>query len=323
MSGFERIRDFGRWLREVQTNLAGSDAPREALALDGDTPVLLQRSGAVYDVSRPARPGDNRPVYLSDSSALIAKVKVTPEAALYGQSAARIEAAKASPFPLEDGAFALVPDPAGWSDTGADWTLAAAPKQRIDEIRAALTAAGARPGDAFAMSDGRAMMMRQPPAPRATIMAALVALIAAIAAAVSVAYGAAAIENAAQARLTEARRSLSEAEAQAAAAQARREDAAGPLMQAQIVGAALERAPSVVSRLAALAEATPDDAYLKRATIRPELITGEFIAPDAAALAVRIGAAPAFTSARLKGAARAEAETQQRATLDISPRAGE
>lgn len=323
MSGFERIRDFLRWLREVQTNLAGPDAPREALALEEGAPVLLQRSGATYGVLRPAKPGDRAPVFLNDNSALIAEVKVLPEAAIYGVSAARIEAAKASPFPLENGAFALTPAPSAWDEAGANWTLAAAPKQRIDEIRSALTSAGARPGDAFAMVDGMAITMGDAPTPRMTLIAALVALIAALAAALSISYSASAIESAAQARLGEARRALSEAEAQATAAQAQREDAAGPLRQAQIVGAALDRAPSVVGRLAALSAATPDNAYLKRLNIRPELITGEFIAPDAAALAVRIGSAPAFASARLKGAARAEAETQQRATLDILPRVGE
>lgn len=323
MSGFEGIRDFLRWLREIQTNLGGQDAPREALALDDGAPVLLQRSGPGYAVLRTVKPGDRAPVFLSDNSALVTTVKVAPEAAIYGASAARIEAAKASPFPLEVGAFALAPDPSGWSAAGADWTLAAAPMQRIDEIRAALTAAGARPGAAFAMTGGRALMLRDPPPPRLAIIAGVFAAVAAVAAAVSVSYGAAAIEGAAQARLAEARQALSDAEAQAATALARREDAAGPLRQAQIVGAALDRAPSVVGALGALAAATPDNAYLKRLTVRPELVSGEFIAPDAAALAVRIGADPAFASARLKGAARAEAETQQRATLDILPGAGE
>lgn len=323
MSGFERIRDFMRWLREIQTNLGSPNAPREALALKDGAPVLLQRSGAEYDVLRPVKPGDKAPIYLSNDSALITSVKVSTEAAIYGPSAARIEAAKASPFPLDDGAFALTPDTTAWTESGADWTLAAAPKQRIDDIRSTLTDAGARPGDAFTMVAGKVMMLREARPPRLTMIAGLIAVVAAVAAAVSVSYGAEAIENAAQARLSEARKVLSAAEAQAATAQARREDAAGPLRQAQIVGATLDRAPSVVGRLSALAEATPDNAYLKRLNIRPEIITGEFIAPDTAALAVKIGIDPAFSSARLKGAARAEAETQQRATLDILPRVGE
>ena len=323
MSGIERIRDFLRWLGEIQANLGGSDAPRQALALDDGAPVLMQRSGATYTVARPAKPGDRGPIYLSDANILSASLKVSPEAAIYGPSAARIEAAKASPFPLEDGAFALAPDPDGWSAAGAVWTLVAAPAQRIEEVRAALSQAGARPGDAFAMAGGRALRMHAPARPRLTLIAAGLAAVAAIGAALSVHYGAASIEAAAQTRLAEARKALSEAEARAAAAQARREDAAGPLRQAQIVGAALDQAPSVVGRLGALAAATPDNAYLKRLNIRPELITGEFISPDAASLAVKIGGDPAFASARLKGAARAEAETQQRATLDILPRAGQ
>lgn len=323
MSGFERIRDFGRWLREVESNLRAPKAPREALGLQDGAPVLLQRSGGDFDVARPVKAGDKGRIYLNKNSTLITSIEVPPEAAIYGASAARIEAAKACPFPLEDGAHALTPDPSAWGQQGASWTLVAAPKQRIDEIRTTIAAAGARPGDVFGMVDGKAVMFEQPRAPRLAAITVLLAFTAALAAAVSVSYGAAAIETQAQTRLTEARRTLSAAEAQAATAQAQREAAAGPLKQAQIVGAALARAPSVVGRLAALSAATPDDAYLKRLSIRPEIMSGEFIAPDAAGLAVKIGIDPMFSSARLNGPARAEAGTQQRATLDILPRPGE
>lgn len=323
MSGVERIRDFGRWLREVESNLSAPKAPRQALGLQDGAPVMLQRSGGSFEVTRAAKPGDRAPVYLNDDNALIANIQASPESAIYGPSAAKIEAARASPFPLEDGAYALTPKAASWDEQGAHWTLVAAPNQRIDEIRATLSSAGARPGAAFAMVDGRAIRFGASRSSPMALMAALIAIIAAIGAAISVSYGAAAIESQAQSRLTEARQALGAAETKAAAAQAQREAAAGPLKQAQIVGAALARAPSVVGRLAALSSATPDDAYLKRLSIRPEIISGEFIAPDAAALAVKIGVDPLFSSARLKGSARAEAETQQRATLDILPRSGE
>ena len=167
------------------------------------------------------------------------------------------------------------------------------------------------------------MTMREQRPPRLILATSAIALAAAATAAFSLNYGAASIEGAAQNRLSEARRALADAEALAAAAETRREAAAGPLRQAQIVGATLDRAPSVVGRLAALAEATPDNAYIKRLNMGPELISGEFIAPDAAALAVKIGDVPVFSSARLKGAARAESETLQRATLEISPRVSE
>lgn len=323
MSGIERIKDFGRWLREVESNLSAPKAPREALGLQDGAPVSLQRSGEDFDVVRPTKAGESGPVYLNKNNTLVASIEVSPEAAVYGASAARIEAAKACPFPLEEGAYALAPDPSPWGQQGASWMLVAAPKQRIDEIRTTIVAAGARAGDAFAMMDGKAVMFGKARTPRLAAITGLIALAAAIGAAISVSYGAAAIENHAQARLTEARRALNAAETQAATAHAQREAAAGPLKQAQIVGAALARAPSVVGRLAALSAATPDDAYLKRLSIRPEIISGEFIAPDAAGLAVKIGTAPMFSSARLKGPARAEAETQQRATLDILPRSGE
>lgn len=323
MSAIERIKDFGRWLREVEGNLSPTKAPREALDLHDDAPFLMQRSGGAFDVVRPAKPGDHKEIYINESNALVSKIHVSPEAAIYGPSAAKIEAAKASPFPLEDGAYSLTPDLSPWGNQGAQWTLVAAPKERIDEIRATLTAAGARPGAAFAMVDGKAVRLGQARASRLALTTILFAIVAAIAAAISVSYGVAAIESQAQAHLAEARRALGDAEAQAATAQAQREAAAGPLKQAQIVGAALARAPSVVGRLAALSAATPDDAYLKRLSIRPEIISGEFIAPDAAGLAVKIGGDPMFSSARLKGPARAEAETQQRATLDILPRPGE
>lgn len=323
MSGIERIKDFGRWLREVETNLSAQKAPREALGLKDGASVMLQRSGDAFDVMRPAKPGDRAPVYLNEDSALITTVQASPESAIYGSSAAKIEAAKASPFPLEHGAYALTPATVPWDTQGAHWTLVAAPKQRIDEIRTTLAAAGARPGGAFAMAGGKVVRFSETRALRLATITALIAIVAAIGAAISVSFGASAIESQAQDRLTEARRALGAAEARAAKAQAQREVAAGPLKQAQIVGAAFARAPSVVGRLAALSAATPDEAYLKRLSIRPEIISGEFIAPDTAALAVKIGVNPLFSSARLKGSARAEAETQQRATLDILPRAGE
>ncbi len=323
MSGVERIKDFGRWLREVESNLSAPKAPREAFGLQDGVPVLLQRSGEDFDVVRPVKAGESGQIYLNKNSVLIASIEVLPEAAVYGASAARIEAAKASPFALEEGSYSLTPDPSPWGKQGARWTLVAAPKQRVDEIRSTIVGAGARPGDAFVMVGGKAFSFGKTRPPRLTAITTFITLVTAIAAAVSVSYGAAAIENQAQTRLTDARRALSAAEAQAATAQAQREAAAGPLKQAQIVGAALARAPSVVDRLAALSAATPDDAYLRRLSIRPEIISGEFIAPDAAGLAVKIGVDPLFASARLKGPARAEAETQQRATLDILPRSGQ
>jgi len=323
MSGIELIRDFVRWLREVESNLGSANAPREALGLHDGSPIIMQHDGRDFSNHRLAKSGDKFPIYLNENSVLNTVIQVSSEVATYGPSAVRLEATKACPFPLEDGAFSLAPTRNAWTETGADWTLVAIPRQRIDDIKAKLTAVGARPGQGFALVDGEAVMLGEAPRSRSTIACGLIATVAAILAAISVNYGASEIETAAQSRLNMARIELDAAEAKAADALERRETAAGPLRQAQIVGAALDRTPSVVGRLAALSTATPDDAFLKRLNIRPDSISGEFVSPDAAALAVKIGGDPAFVSARLKGSARAEADTQQRATLDILPRSGE
>ena len=118
MSGIERIRDFVRWLREVETNLVEAKAPLEALGMHEGSPVVMQRSGQVFINHRPAKPGDKTPIYLNENSALNTTIKVSSEAATYGPSAARLEAAKACPFPLEDGAFSLAPTRNAWTETG-------------------------------------------------------------------------------------------------------------------------------------------------------------------------------------------------------------
>ena len=323
MSAVERIKDFGRWLRNVDANLGAAKPPKLALGVRDGAPVRMRRAGLEYEMDKPVSSGESAPIFLPNDSTLSAIIKVKPEATIYGLPAAKIEAAKASPFPLEDGAYALTASPAAWSADGAEWRLVAAPKQRIDDIRATISGAGARPGKAFAMVEGAPVFLESRRSAQPLIVTALVALLAALVAAISVSYGAASITGAAQARLADAREALAAAESEAAEAQRRREAAAGPLRQAQVVGAALDRAPSVVARLAALSSATPDIAYVKRLSIRPDLISGEFIAPDAAALAAAISADRNFASARLKGPARAEAETQQRATLDIIPGANE
>ncbi len=322
MSGIEKISDFLRWLGEVEVSLSTAKPPAKALGVQDNAPVLLQRIGSSYEVDRPAKPGDAAPIYLSADKALTTTIRVKPEAAVYGASAARLEAAKASPFPLEEGAFAVEPAPEAWTETGAEWRLTAAPKQRLDEIIATLVAAGTRPGPAFSVASSRAVMLRKSPSSRAVLISGVCVILAAVGATVSVNFGAMQIEQAARQRLAEARNALETAEIEAASALARREEAASPLRQAQIVGAALNRTPSVGTRLAALSAATPDNAFVKRLSIKPEIITGEFVSPDAAALAVKIGTDAAFSSARLKGSARSEAETQQRATLDILPGPG-
>ena len=53
MSGIERIRDFVRWLREVESNLGSANAPREALGLHEGSPVVMQRDG--HDFSSQTR----------------------------------------------------------------------------------------------------------------------------------------------------------------------------------------------------------------------------------------------------------------------------
>jgi len=321
MSGLERIKDFLRWLGEVEASLSAPKPPSSAIGLIGDAPVSLTYSGGSYVESGAISPGKNAPFYISNDSVLSSNIHVKSEAAIYGVSAARIDASRACPFPIEPGASSLTPSPEAWRANGAEWRLVAAPKDRVDEMRAKLIAAGAKPGAAFTMIDGAPVFFSGSRRPRALIAAAAIAVVTAAMAAISITYNAAQMESAAQDRLSAARSALTEAETRAAAALTAREVAAGPLRQAQIVGAALDRAPSVADRLSALANATPDDAYLKRLMISPNLATGDFIAPDAAALATALGAAPGFKAARLKGPARAVAAGQQRATLDLTPEA--
>lgn len=321
MSGLERIKDFLRWLGEVEEGLSAPKPPSSAIGLIGDAPFALTYSGRRYVESGAITPGEKAPLYISSDSILSSSIHVKPEAAIYGASAARIDASRACPFPVESGASSLTPTPQPWRADGAEWRLVAAPKERVDDMRAKLIAAGAKTGAAFTMVDGAPVFFSGSRRPRALIAAAAIAFVTAALAAASITYSATRIETAAQDRLSAARSALTEAETRAVAALAAREAAAGPLRQAQIVGAALSRAPSVADRLSALANATPDDAYLKRLMISPNLATGDFIAPDAAALATALGAAPGFKAARLKGPARAVAAAQQRATLDLTPEA--
>lgn len=299
----------------------GSGAPpAKALGVRDGAPALLRREGDRYAVERPAKAGDAAPLLLGEDEALIVRFDVPGEAALHGRAAARIEAARRCPFPLESAAWSLTRAPEPWSD-GAPWRLAAAPQAKLDALREAVAETGAAPGRPFVMADGAAKNLAPGgAAKRAPLLqaAAAVAFFAAIGAAGAVEIGATRMTDAANARLAEARAALTAAETRAAEAETAREAAAAPIRAAIAGDALFAAAPSAGSALAALTAATPDAAHMRRLAIRPDALEGEFIAPDAAALARALAAAPRFEAAALAGAARTDAATGlQRAVIRV------
>lgn len=320
MDGLRRIGDLFIWFGQSFFAMAPARAPRRALGMIEGRPTLLAREGESFKAERPARAGDAAPLFLNGDQALTLRIEVAPGASLHGAGPARLEAARRCPFPLDEARWSLTRAPEAWSD-GAPWRFVAAPRNRLTALEEALREAGARPGPAFAMVGGAA----QPLAPRPPVLviaAACLMLCALGGALVSVSLGAARIEVAAEERLTAARADLDAAETGAASAATARDDAAAPLRAAAAGRALLLSAPPAAAALARLTEATPDDAHAARLSVGPGRIEGEFIAPDAAALATTLAAAPHFVSARLRTAARAEAAGgQQRATIEIIPAA--
>ena len=310
---------------EVAASLSRSSPPARALSQCDGAPTLMRWSGDGYAPDRPASSGDAAPVLLADEDALTAVFTVEGDAALHGRDAARIEAARRSPFPLEGALWALERAPGAW-EGGAVWRLAAAPAARVEAMRAALVATGARPGDPFALADGAAIPVRPGGRARRGLLvpaAAICAVLAALGAMVSIELGASRMTDAAEARVAEARRTLAAAETAAAEAEQAREAASLPIRQARAADAMLKAAPAAGAALAALTDAAPDDAHVRRVAIRPEVIEGEFLSPDAAALARSLATSPAFARAEVDGAARTDAQSGlQRATLRIEPAEG-
>lgn len=313
------IKDFFAWLGEM---LGGGEtrAPAAvALGVRDGAPVRLRWSGAGYDVERAAAAGDAGPLFLDDSQALGAAFETSEEAALHGADGARIEAAKRCPFPLESAAWRLSRAPQPWR-AGAPWRLVAIQTTRLASITQALRAVGARPGATFAFVDGAPVALTPTRGARLPAAFGLGALLLAAAGAISIEIGAGRIEAAAEARLAAARAALDQAEAAANDAATRREAEAAPIEAARAGDALLAAAPAAGRALSALAAALDDTAHARRLRISPGAIEAEIVAPDAAALAAEIGAAPAFRSARLKTAAQVDATSGlQRAVLDIAP----
>ncbi|MEM7544350.1 MAG: hypothetical protein AAF367_02345 [Pseudomonadota bacterium] len=317
MELWRQISDFGQWLAEVGAALSPRRAPPHALGLSDGAPVLLKRDGNGYEVERPAQRGDKAPLFLNQDNVLLATLEIKGEAMLLGRGPARIEAAKRCPFPLDQARWTLSRVPVAWTDA-APWQFAAAPLSRIAGIEAALTAAGAKPLGAFAISGGTVLMLDGARSPRLAIASAGLAVVAAMVAAISLSADSAALTDAAEARLAAARADLTAAEEEAARAATVRETAAGPIRAAQAADTLLTAAPPVAAALAAVTKAMPDTAHARRLSIRPGQLEAEILAPDAAALARTIAADGSFSAARLKTAARVEAQTGlQRATLEI------
>ncbi len=311
------IGDLLRWLGEVWDGLAPASPPRSALAVGPDGPALMRLGPGGYEFARPAAPGDWAPLLLSDEQALALELETPAAVAKHGLGAARIEAARRSPFPLETADWALAPAPAPWGET-ARFRFAAAPKARLAELQAAVAARGARPGPAFALVSGAPLALGAA-RPKGPIIALAALLLAALAAAGSAEYAGAAREVEATAQLDAARAALDRAEAEAEAAAAARETEAAPIRAAAAGAAMLRAAPPAAESLARLAAATPDGAHALRLTIRPGRVSGDFAAPDAAALAQRLGAADGFAGARLTAGARSEGALQ-RASLELTTR---
>lgn len=320
MSALKRLQDFFAWLGEVADGFAADAPPRRALGVEDGAVALLRREAGGYVAERPARPGDAAPLRLGDDDALVTRFFAPGEAAIHGRSAARIEAARRCPFPLDAAFWSLTPAPEAWTE-GAPWRLAAAPRAKLDALRQTVAATGARPGPAFALIDGAPVTLtpngRARRAPLVAV-AAFICVIAAAGAAALVETGAARIEAEAQARLDEARGALNEAEESAARAAVIREETAAPIRAALAGDALFRSAPQAGAALVALTAAAPDDAHARRLTIRPGEASGEFIAPDAAALARALTASAAFDAVTVDGAARTDADSGlQRAVLNL------
>ncbi|MEO1612875.1 MAG: hypothetical protein AAFU55_11085, partial [Pseudomonadota bacterium] len=306
------MRDFFVWFGETMAGFSPAAPRARAFARRYGAPAILRWRSGAYAVEREARAGDAAPILLGEDDALVVTFAVQGEAALHGREAARIEAARRCPFPLETAVWSLTRAPEPWSNDGAVWRLIAAPAAKANALREAAATDGARPGAPFSMIGGEAAPMSDGTAsrrPSPTAIAAGIALIAAVGAAAAVEIGAARITEAANARLTEARRALAEAETRAAEAETARETAAAPIRAAMAGDALFAAVPSAGAALAALTAATPDEAHMRRATIRADAVEGEFIAPDVAALARALANAPAFAGASVEGAARTDAAT--------------
>ncbi|WP_340107460.1 hypothetical protein [Pikeienuella sp. HZG-20] len=319
MGGPERIGDFFIWIGETMAAFRPARAPRRALGVAGEEALLYRFEAGRYAPLRPARAGDAAPLLLSSEQAFAMRLIIDAEAAAHGAGPARLEAARRSPFPLAEADWALSRAPEAWVE-GAPWRFAAAPKRRLESLRATLRAAGARPGPAFTLLEGAPLRLAPggPRAPRAPIWAGAGAALAVAAALLSTSLGATRIEAAAEARLAAAGALLDAAEAEAAAASGLRDAKTAPIRAAAAAKALLAAHPPAAAALAGLSAATPDAAHAVRVSIRPARVVGEFIAPDAAQLAAQLAAAPGFKAARLQGAARAEASGLQRATIELT-----
>lgn len=317
MSVLRQIGDFFQWMVEVCTAPPARPLPPHALGVSDGEPVIFRLAGADYIVERAATAQDAAPLFLSDNNALKVTFEVTGEAMTWGQNPARIEAAKRCPFPLDQAHSSLTRQQKAW-EGGAPWLFIAAQRTRLQTIKDSVQSIGAKPGLPFVTYEGSMIALAPHRRPWGVIVSGTIAAIAAVVAIVAVNTVDSGRIQAAQDRLNTARAALNAAEAQATAAAAARTKAAAPIEAARAVDALLAANPAVAATLAALSEATPDTAHLQRLSIRVDTAEGEFIAPDAAALASEIGRHAAFASARLKTAARVEPQTGlQRATLEI------
>lgn len=319
MSIINQVRDLAVWAGEVCAPRADR-LPRHALGMVDGQPVRLSAERGGYTQDRPAKPGDRFPIFVHTEQILAGTFSINDEAILHGSGPARIDLARRCPFPLEQAAWGLARKPTGWQN-GAPWHFAALPRTRLDAMRAKLSEAGATPTGAFAVVDGAPVALTNAPlrTSRSLIAAGASATVAAVIAVASITYSTNRLEAEANARLDTARAALDEAEANAAAALAARTAASMPIEAAKAVQALLNNAPPAGAILAALTDATNDQAHVRRLRIAPGRIEGEFIAPDAAALAVALGKTAPFSSARLKTAARTDASTKlQAATLEIA-----
>ncbi len=319
MNSLRHIRDLAGWA--VATCGLGPTARPDATALGvvAGEAVRLRLCDGRYVVDGPVLPGARGALFIQPDQALAGTFILEGEAMLHGIGPARIELSRRCPFPLEQAAWGLMRKPEVWV-AGAPWMFAALPQSRLAALRQTVQAAGGDPGPAFTLIDGlRIDLSGAPRTPVLPLAAAGLVLIAAGAAALSISIGAQEMETAAEARLSTARSALDRAEAAAAAAATAREDAAAPIRAAAAVHEYLTTNPPAGAALVTLTAATGDEAHLRRLRVAPGRLEGEFIAPDAAALAAQLGAVPPFSAARLKTAAQTDAATGlQAATLDIA-----
>ncbi|MEM7270629.1 MAG: hypothetical protein AAF401_15425 [Pseudomonadota bacterium] len=310
------LRDLGRWMLEVEALLAPDRPPQKAIAMVGETPTLMAWNGADYAASGPASAGERAPVLLLSDQALTSEVSTVGEAALYGEASARIEVAKASPFPLETTKVAISPTGRAWANGGSCWRFALIPTDRLAQISAKLQAHKTRNADVFAMANGAPVWVEKRRSRLAPAMVILT-LVAMIAAAISVELGSRDIETNAKERLAIARSQLSQAEAEAEAAAQRRDALASPLRSANAAASALKAVPPAGDLLEVLTAATPDAAHAQRVSIAGLNISLDVISEDAAALARSYTDVEGLAAASLKGAARVDAGSGlQRATIE-------